>query len=119
MPILTSDTFRPAEFILSEASGQRSRENITFTQTGVAVKSGTVIARLTATGKYVTYDDVGTDGSEVAAGILYSPLSAATGDTKAVAFVRDCEVIRAALIGLNAGGTTDLQAVGVIVRGTV
>jgi hypothetical protein len=119
MPTITSSTTRPAEFVLSEASGQRSRENIIVTQTGVALKSGTVISRLTADGKYVPYDNVGTDGSEVAAGILYSPLNAATGDVKAVAFVRDCEVIRAALVGINTDAIADLKAVGVIVRGTV
>lgn len=119
MPIIVSSTTRPAEFVLSEASGQRSRENITVTQTGTALKSGTVMGRITASGKYIASVAGATNGSQVAAGILYSPLVAFTGDVKAVAFVRDCEVIRAILVGLDAAGDTALKSVGVIVRGTV
>lgn len=116
MTVLTSSP-RLAEFVLSEASGQRSRQNITVTQSGAAIKSGTVMSKLTADGKYVPYDNLGTDGSEVAAGILYNHLPAATGNVKAVGFVRDCEVNRKALIGLDATGEADLAAIGVLVRG--
>lgn len=119
MPIITSDTFRPSEFVRSEASGQRSRENIVVTQAGTALKSGTVLGKITASGKYVPYSNAASNGSEVAAGVLYSPLTAATGDMKAVGFVRDCEVIRATLVGLDSFGEADLKALGVIVRGTV
>jgi hypothetical protein len=119
MAILTSATYRPAEFVLSEASGQRSRENITVTQAGTALASGTVLGKITASGKYIPYSNAASDGSEVAAGILYSPLAAATGDAKAVGFVRDCEVIRSTLVGLDATATAQLADKGVIVRGTV
>lgn len=118
MPIITSAMFRPAEFILSEASGQRSRENITVTQAGAALKSGTVLGKITASGKYVPYATGASNGSQVAAGILYSPLAAATGDVKAVGFVRSCEVIRAALVGLDVAGDAALKSIGVVVRGT-
>jgi hypothetical protein len=119
MTIITSPTFRAAEFLLSEAAGQRSRENIIVTQTGAAIASGTVLGKITASGKYIPYLNTATDGSEVAAGVLYSPLAAATGDVKAAALVRDCEVIRAALVGLDTAGEADLKLAGVIVRGTV
>lgn len=109
---------RLADFVLSEAEGFRSRDNVVVTQTGTEIKSGTVVSKLTATGKYVVYDDVGTDGSEVAAGVLYTHLPAATGDVKAVVFNADCEVRRGALIGLNAGGEADLRTLGIKVRGT-
>jgi hypothetical protein len=105
------------EFILSEANGFLSREEVTVTLGVAAIKSGTVMSKLTATGKWVAYDDVGTDGTEVASGILYTGLPAGTGDVKAVMFVRDCEVVRAALTGLNANGEADLAALGIIVRG--
>lgn len=104
------------EHLLSEANGTRSREKVTVTQTGTAMPAGTVLAKLTATGKYVAYDDVGTDGSEVAAGVLYGNLAAATGDVKAVVHVRDCEVNLACLTGHNANATADLAALGIIVR---
>ncbi len=109
---------RLADFVLSEAEGFRSRDNVVVTQTGTEIKSGTVVSKLTATGKYVVYDDVGTDGSEVAAGVLYTHLPAATGDVKAVVFNADCEVRRGALIGLNADCEADLRTLGIKVRGT-
>lgn len=119
MSIITSPTFRTAEFLLSEAAGQRSRENITVTQTGAAIKSGTVLGKVTASKKFIPYLNTATDGSEVAAGVLYNALPAATGDVNAVGMVRDCEVIRAALVGLDTTGEADLKLAGVIVRGTV
>lgn len=106
---------RLADFILSEANGQRSRENVVVTQTGVAIVSGTVLAKL-ASGKHVPYVNGDATAGEAAA-ILYTHLPAATGDTKAVAFARDCEVKRSALTGLDAEGTADLGKAGIAVRG--
>lgn len=204
MTILTS-TPRLAEFVLSEASGQRSRENVVVTQDGTLVKSGALLTKsgdtgaataaatagntgnptfgtitpgaaavpgayvlsftaatkfdvedplgvkigsgttgvafskagmgftLTAgatpaiagdewtitvaagTGKYIPYTADGAAGPADA--VLYNHLDAATGDIKAVAFVRDCEVNRKALTGLDAGAEAQLATRGVIVRG--
>lgn len=112
--ILTSFP-RLAEFVLSEASGQRSRENIVVTQSGAAIKSGTVLAKVA--GKYVPYSNAGSGDAGIAAGILYNHLPAATGDVKAVGFVRDCEVNRLALTGCDTPGIADLATLGVLVRG--
>lgn len=205
MTILTS-TPRLAEFVLDEASGQRSRENIVVTQTGAAVPSGTLLTQsgdaattgtsaatagntgnptfgtiavsaaakpgdykltfsaatkftvedpagvtvgngttgvafsksglgftLTAggtaavagdeftisvaagTGKYIPYTASGAAGPADA--ILYNWLPAKTGDSSAVGFVRDCEVNRFALTGLDATAEAQLETRGVIVRG--
>lgn len=204
MTILTS-TPRLAEFVLSEASGQRSRENIVVTQSGTAVASGSLLTQVGDTGAAATAATAGNTGNPtfgtitvgaaagvgaykltftaatkfdvedpsgvkigsgttgvafskagmgftltaggtpavagdeftitVAAGnakyipytasaaagpadaILYNWLPAATGDVKAVAFVRECEVNRAALTGLDATGEAQLKSRGVIVRG--
>lgn len=203
MTILTS-TQRIKAFVLSEGEGTLSRENVTVTQTGTAIVSGTVLAqsgdtgaataaatagntgdptfgtitpgplamaggyKLTFTaatkfdvenplgvkigsgttgvafskagmgftltagstpaiagdewtitvaagnGKYIAYTGNGAAGP--AAGILYNHLDAATGDIKAVAFVRSCEVNGNELTGLDAAGTADLKALDVIVR---
>lgn len=103
---------RLAAFVLAEASGQRSRENVPVTRDSTnPIKSGTVLK--ISGGKYVPYD-----GSGDAVGILYSHVEPGTGDAEAVAFVRDCEVNRNALIGLDSGGEADLKALGVIVRGS-
>lgn len=68
-------------------------------------------------GKYVAFDSAGNDGRQIPAGILYEALRAGTGDFKAVAFVRDCEVNRFEVTGLTVANTAQLAALGVIVRG--
>ena len=93
-----------------------SYDEVTVTQTGAAMVSGTVLSKLTATGKYVAYDDAGTDGSETATGVLYTELVAATGDILASVLVRHAEVKEDALTGYNANAEADLAAVGIIVR---
>lgn len=104
------------EFLLSEGNGSISRDQVTVTLSGAALASGTVMSRLTASGKWVPYDDVGTDGSEVASGILYTELAAGTGDVTAVMIVRHAEVQQSELTGFNANARADLAAVGIIVR---
>jgi len=122
MTVLTQGV-QPLEFLLSEADGMRARDNETVTVAGSeALVSGRVLAKLIATGKWVAYDDVGADGSEVAAGVLGTALPGVNGDYKALVFTRDCEVIGSmlnwgALAGpAIANGKADLKAVGVIVR---
>lgn len=110
-----TEGFHTGEFVLSDESTY-SYDEVTVTQTGTALLSGTVLAKLTATGKYVAYDDVGADGSETAAGVLYTQLAAATGDILASVLVRHAEVKEDALTGYNANAKADLAAVGIIVR---
>lgn len=43
-------------------------------------------------GKYVAFNQDGTNGSEIAAAILYDNVDATSADVEAVAYVRDCEV---------------------------
>jgi hypothetical protein len=114
---ILNQAVRIEEFLTSEANGYLSREEVTVTLSGTALPSGTVMSQLTATGKWVKYTDTGTSGTEVASGILYTAQPAISGDVKAVMFVRDCEVVRAALTGLNANGEADLATKGIRVRG--
>lgn len=198
---------RLAAFVLSEAEGQRSRENVVVAQTGTEIRSGTVLTKSATIGSAGTFAmnpaatgrptsgaiTVGTaatpgtyvgtftsataftlkapSGATVGSGtlgtafnsgglqftltagtpaavagdtftinvtpsaaryipytangaagdanaILYSHLPAATGDVDAVAFVRDCEVNRKELLGLDNKAEGTLNAVGVIVRGS-
>jgi hypothetical protein len=48
-----SSTRHPGEFILSEANGQRSREAITIASGAGIIAAGTVLGKVTATGKYL------------------------------------------------------------------
>lgn len=115
MSIVTMGT-RTAEFLLSEAGGQRSREEITLAVTATALPAGQVLGKVTATGHYVPYDDALEDGGETAAAVLYEAKEASDAVQQAGAVVRDAELIGSKLTGLDAAGATDLAAVGLIVR---
>jgi len=69
---------------------------LTFTiadgATDFAAGDAFTITVAAGSGKYVAYNQDGTDGSEVAAAILYDNTDASTADQEAVAIVRDAEV---------------------------
>jgi hypothetical protein len=68
------------EFLVSESPGKISRDQVTVTvAAATTLAPGTVLARLSATGKYVPYDNSGSDGSETAYGVLYDELVNAAG----------------------------------------
>jgi len=91
-----TETLHAGHFIVSEANGHLSRESVTI-DTGVLV-AGTVLGRITATGKYVILAPSATDGSQTAAAILFDDADASAADVTAVAIVRLAEVIAAALV---------------------
>lgn len=106
------------EFLVSEAEGTLSREEVTVTQAGSPIVSGTVLGKITASGKYVPYSNAASDGTEAAAAILYTNLpGTGSGDhKKCVVIVRNAEVFGSALTGLDSAATADLKALNVIVR---
>ncbi len=126
MPVLTEGQYR-GEFLVSEANGMRSRDVITLASNGstaITYKAGHVLALVTATSKYVEYDNVGSDGTETAKAILWDNVTVpATGDLKATAIVRDAEVNKAELSWFAAAvdadktaAAVDLATVGIILR---
>lgn len=108
------------EFLLTEANGMRSRDQVTATVAGaVALPSGQVMGKITATSKWVAHNTGAADGSQNAAGVLYNPLPGVNGDYKATVFTRHCEVIGNRLNGGTApiaATITALAALGIIVR---
>ncbi len=80
------------------------------------IPSGVVLSKLTASGLYVPYDDVGTDGSETAACILFNTVkvpnpAVLTIDCSSAGLIRG-SVARLRLPvghGLNAAAETDLK----------
>ncbi|MFH5923840.1 head decoration protein [Roseomonas xinghualingensis] len=125
-PVL-NEGFYPGHFLVSQANGFRSRDTIIVANaTGAAVtlQAGTVLAKLTATGNYVPYDNAGTDGSEVASAILYATVVVpASGTKRAAAITRAAEVNTAELQwdgSVDAAGKTaglaDLLAQGIVAR---
>ncbi len=108
-------------FLLSEANGNRSRDNVTLVS-GQDLEPGTVLGKITSGGKYKVYDQQDNDGSEVAAAILYGRGDASGGDITVAVIVRDAEVIADQLVWADncptdaTAGIADLKALGIIVR---
>ncbi len=82
-----------------------------------AVNDGFTIAVNANLGEWAPYDDDGAnDGRRAASGILFAPIDATINDVRAVAVVRDAEVIERLLTGLDAAGEADLTALGIVIR---
>lgn len=111
-----------AEFIMSEAAGMRSRENVTLLD-GETILAGQVLGIVTVSGKYAAFDDTAADGTEDAAAIAIYPASPSGADEEIAIIARDAEVNGNILTW---PGTTDatekaaaiaqLAALGIIVR---
>lgn len=88
-----TETRRAGDFVLSEANGNLSRDEVTIAE-GVLVP-GTVLAKLTATGEYVQLAAVAEDpvtGSEVPVAVLHGHADATDAAVAGVAYTRLTEV---------------------------
>lgn len=104
------------EFLLSEANGTRSREQVTIAAAAPAMEAGSVLGQITASGKYTVYDSGATDGTETAAGVLLYNVENSAADQRAVIIARDAEVQGSVLSASTAAVKADLATVGIIVR---
>ena len=86
------ETRHPGEFILSEANGQRSREIITIASGAGIIAAGTVLGKVTASGKYIASAVGASDGSQTPAAINIYGADASAADVAVAAIVRDAEV---------------------------
>lgn len=107
-----------AEFLLSYANGDLSFENVTVTLAGTGMKAGQLLSKITASGKYVAYNDAASDGTQAVAAVLAIDLQAFTGDVKARVVARLAEVDGSKLVGRDGSGhdTGDLAALFIAVR---
>jgi len=116
-----------ASFIVSESSGYRSRDDVTVTVPATTTyAAGTILGKITASGKYVRHAAGATDGSEDEAGVLYETLvntTVSAVDSESVSFARDAEVNGSELtyeVGADAAqiilSDAALKALGIIVR---
>jgi len=108
------------EHILSEASGERSRDSVLI-KSGLILVAGTLLGQITAEpGVYAEYADGNADGTEVASKVLFGPIDTSVDgtneDTLAAVNSRDCELSSGRLTGADANGIADLAALGMIVR---
>lgn len=113
---ILSEGKHDGEFLVSEGNGSISREQVTVAAAAPAMVSGTVVGKITASGKYAAYNNANADGTEVAAGIAYHAVPDKAADQKALLIVRFAEVKKDELVGLDAAGEADLKALGIICR---
>jgi hypothetical protein len=114
----------PGEFLMTEANGQRSRENITIAGGAGIIAPGTLLGKVAASGKFVASAVGATDGSQTAVAVALYGCDATSADAGIAAIVRDAEVNGHVLTyhadrdqaGEKASANTDLAAVGIIVR---
>lgn len=108
---------RAADFLLSEANGQRSRETGEMAAITADAYAGQILAK-DPDGRYIPFTGKGdlSDAPVKAVGILYAGVSASAEPQAIVVIPRDAEVAGALLLGLDADATADLAGMGVIVR---
>ena len=114
----------PGEFLLSEAAGQRSREAITIASGAGVIAAGTVLGKVTASGKYVASAIGAVDGSQAAAAIALFGCDASSVDVEIAVIVRDAEVkgdiltyhADRDLAAEKTAANDELAALGIIVR---
>lgn len=99
------------------------RDLVSFTGTAGVVKSGTVLGKKTA-GGYVVWDDAASDGSEVAAAIVFNTFTATGSAQNILALNRGPASVSKLGLVVKSGADLDelkagLEAVGVQVLETV
>jgi hypothetical protein len=120
----------PGEFLLTEANGQRSRENITIASGSGIIAPGTVLGKFTSganEGKYGPAPAAAADpdvGNQTAVAVALYGCDATSADANIAAVARDAEVNGKTLTyastvnddAKKAAKIAQLAAVGIIVR---
>lgn len=120
-----NETPHDGNFILSEDDeGRLSRDTIVIAAGTGLLPPGTVLGKLTASGKFAPSPETAADGSEIAVAVLVGRVDATGADAAAVAITRHAEVNRHGLL-YDASVDDDtkksakwdqLRAAGVVVR---
>ncbi|WP_243368873.1 head decoration protein [Microvirga solisilvae] len=97
MTVLTENLKRPAHYLVSEANGHLSREQVIIAA-GADLAAGAVLGKITASGKYVRWNGSASDGSQTAVAVLFADAKAASADARVVITARHAEVSAAALV---------------------
>ncbi len=113
-----------SDWLKYEADSYFSRETVTIASGAGALKSGTVLATITASGKYTVAAASGSDGTQTAVGVLLFPVDATSADKSAVIIRRHAIVSHNGLTygtSINdstkrAAANAQLKAVGILVR---
>ena len=132
MPIIATDTKRLSALVKHEYEPSLGfcRSVVTVNEAAASdYVIGTVLGKITASGKYVVAKETATDGSKVPAAVVLENKSiAAATDTKVLAAVRGQMILSKAEVVLDATYNTDakkatalaaLEALGILVNDAV
>ena len=132
MPIIAQDTKRLSALVKHEYEPSLGfcRNVVTVNEAAASdYVIGTVLGKITASGKYVVAKETATDGSKVPAAVVLENKSiAAATDTKVLAAVRGKMILSKAEVVLDATYNTDakkatalaaLEALGILVNDAV
>lgn len=106
MVTLTEGRFA-SDWLKREADSLFSREEAVIVSGAGVVESGTVVGKITASGKYTPVTVAAADGSQNAAGIVMWTVDATSVDATAVIIARDAIVVHQ---GLKYGADVDTSA---------
>lgn len=109
MATVLQEGLRTAEFLVS-AEENLSLDQVVIPANTAAIAVGTVMGKITASGKWVPYAAGASDGSQTAAGILYRSTTQKTVDQPAVVVTGLAEVQAALLTGLTTAARASLDA---------
>lgn len=122
MTILHENLARPGHYIVSEANGYRSREQVVIASGAGKLEPGAVLAKA-ASGEFVPLAPAATDGTQNAAAILFEGCDATAAAARRTITARDSEVQAPALIwpaaitaSQKAAALAALAALGIVAR---
>lgn len=116
-----TEGLHPGEHLVHEPHITLCREVVTV-GTGADLTVATVLGQITASGKYVQLNPTETDGSQVAAGVLFDDAAAASADVTDAVITKRLTSVKAAVLVWPAGITdpqkaqaiTELKALNII-----
>lgn len=104
MATVISEGRYASDWLKREADSHFSREEVVIASGAGVVQTGTVLGKITASGKYTPVTVAASDGSQNAAGILLETVDATSADAPAVIIARDAIVVHQ---GLKYGADVD------------
>ena len=123
MPILTEGT-HAGGFLVWEVLRDYTRETITVASGAGKLAAGTVLGKITTGGKFTALAPAATNGSQIAAGILWDGVDAVSADVPGVVLLRGPAIVNRHEILLPEGATeaqitaatAALAALGILLR---
>ena len=123
MPVLTEPPSM-GDVLKYEVNPNYTREVITL-QLGLSYPAGSVLGRITASGKYTLSPATGADGSQTAVAVLLYPVNATLADAVGIVVTRGPAIVSRAALAYEAtvndaakivAKITQLATVGIIAR---